>query len=382
VTCWAAVSDLVPLYPVYALFFAETGLSDAAISALFAIWSTVGLLTEVPLGAVADRFSRRAALIAAGVVQAAGYALWTALPGFGAFAAGFVLWGVAGSLVSGSLEALLYDGLVAAKAGQRFPRVLGLVRAANLLALLPAAGAATALYGLGGFRLVGWASVGCCLAAAALATCLPEPPRSASAPPEGSGDEPADADTGSYLATLRSGLVHAATRPAMRAAVVVVALLGGLDAFEEYIPLLAQHWGVPTAAVPLAAVGVPLAGALGAALGTVGDRLRPAALGMVLAASAVLLAATGVLRHPLGLVCVAGFYGVYRMVLVVADTRLQQRIDGPARATVTSVAGLGTELVTFVVYLVWPLGGVAGVAGMSLAAALALPYALHRRRRR
>lgn len=369
VVCWAAVSDLVPLYPLYPLLFADHGLSDAAISALFAIWSTVGLLTDVPLGAVADRFSRRNALVAAGVLQAAGYALWTAAPGFAAFAAGFVLWALSGSLVSGALEALIYDGLVAVNAQQRFARVLGLVRATGLLALLPAAGAASVLFGLGGFRLVGWVSVGCCLAAAAFATRLPEPPRAAC--PDGP-------DSGGFPATLRAGLVEAVVRRGVRRTVVVLALLGGLDAFEEYIPLLAQQWGVPIEAVPLATLAVPLAGALGAALGGAGARLPSAVLATTLTASMVLFSGTGVLHRPIGLVVVAAVYGIYRMALVVIDTRLQRQIDGTVRATVTSIAGLGTEMVTLLIYALWPLSGVTGVAALGLVMALMLPYALGR----
>lgn len=367
VVCWAAVSELVPLYPLYSLLFADRGMSGSAISGLFTIWSTVGLLTDVPLGAVADRFSRRAALVAAGALQAAGYALWTAAPGFAAFAAGFVLWALSGSLVSGALEALIYDGLAAERAQAWFPRALGLVRAAGLLALVPAAGAASVLFDLGGFRLVGWVSVGCCLAAAALATRLPEPPRS---------ECPDGPDSGGFLVTLRTGLAEAVARPGVRTIILALALLGGLDAFEEYIPLLAQDWGVPVGVVPLATLAVPLAGALGAALGGAGSRLPSALLATMLAASMVLLGGTGVLRRPIGLVGVAAFYGIYRMALVVADTRLQRQIDGPVRATVTSIGGLGAELTTLLVYALWSMCGVTGVAVLGLVAALALLFAL------
>lgn len=368
------MSDLIPLYPLYSLLFADSGLSDAAISVLFAIWSSVGLLTDVPLGALADRYSRRAALVGAGVLQAAGYALWTVAPGFGGFAAGFVVWALSGSLVSGALEALIYDGLAAVRAHARFTRTLGMVRAAGLVALLPGAGAASVLFGLGGYRLVGWVSVGCCLLAAAVATRLPEPPRAGRAETDDGGDS----DTRGYLATLRAGLAEAVARPGVRTAVLAVAVLGSLDAFEEYIPLLAEHWGVSVAAVPLATLGVPLAGALGAAFGWAGNRLSSVALASALTVSLVVLAVTGVLHRPIGLAGIALFYGIYRMVLVVSDARLQTRVDGPARATVTSIAGLGTELITLLVYAVWPVGGVIGVAGVGLAAALMLPFSLRR----
>lgn len=375
------MSDLIPLYPLYSLLFADNGLSDAAISVLFAIWSSVGLLTDVPLGAVADRYSRRAALVGAGLLQAAGYTLWTVAPGFSGFAAGFVLWALSGSLVSGALEALIYDGLAAVDAHARFPRVLGMVRAAGLVALLPAAGAATVLFDLGGYCLVGWVSVGCCLLAATVATRLPEPPHPVSdkgpvSDKDDAGGAADESDNGGYLATLRAGLAEAVARPGVRTAVCAVALLGALDGFEEYISLIAEHWGVSVAAVPLATLGVPLAGALGAALAGAGNRLSSAVLVSAMTASLVLLGATGVLHRPVGLAGIALFYGIYRMVLVVSDTRLQMRVDGAARATVTSVAGLGTELITLLLYAVWPVGGVVGVAGLGLTAALMLPFAL------
>lgn len=353
----------MPLYPLYALLFADTGLGNAEISALLALWSAVGLLAEVPSGALADRFSRRYALVAAGLLQAFGYVLWIALPGFPAFAAGFVLWGLGGALVSGAFEALLYDGLAAVGADEEYPRVLGWVTAAGLLAQLPSAAAATALFSLGGYDLVGWVSAGTCLAAAALASRLPEPSR----------DQTGDTGADSYLTTLRAGLAEVAARPAVRAAVLAVAMLASLDGLEEYFPLLAQDWGVPTTVVPLAMLAIPLAGAAGAALGGAASRLRPSDLAVVLGVAVLALGVAGLVRHPAGLAGVALFYGLYRLVLVVVDARLQQQIDGPARATVTSVAGMGSELAAFALFAGWALGGLMLVVALMLVAALALP---------
>ena len=56
---WAALSELVPYYPLYALLFLDTGLSEAQISVLFALWSITAFVAEVPTGALADRWSRR-----------------------------------------------------------------------------------------------------------------------------------------------------------------------------------------------------------------------------------------------------------------------------------------------------------------------------------
>jgi hypothetical protein len=75
-------------------------------------------------------------------------------------------------------------------------------------------------------------------------------------------------------------------------------------------------------------------------------------------------------------------YGAYRAVLVVVEARLQAEITGDARATLTSVAGVGAELSAFLVYGGWAVGGTWGIAALlALAVPLVVP-ALRRRERR
>jgi predicted MFS family arabinose efflux permease len=349
---WAALSELVPLYPLYALLFTDHGLSDARISGLFALWSITSFLTEVPAGALADRWSRRGAIVLAGILQAVAFAIWTAAPGYAAFAAGFVVWGLAGALVSGASEALVHDGLAAVGAAESYARVNGWMVSAELLVQLPTAGAAAALFAVGGYPLVGWVSAGVCLAAAALALRFPEAPPTA----DDEDDVP-----------LRRGVLEALRRPALRWAVLAAALVGGLDAVEEYFPVLAADWGVPTTAVPVAVVGIALAGALGAALGGRAERLPSGVLLGLLAGAGVCLAAAALWARPVALAVTAVFYGLYLAVLVVAGARLQARITGPHRATITSIAGIGIEVAALLVFAAWAIGGPVAVAALVLA---------------
>jgi predicted MFS family arabinose efflux permease len=349
---WAALSELVPYYPLYALLFLDTGLSNAQISALFAVWSVTSFVAEVPSGALADRWSRRGVVVLAGVLQAAAFVIWTAAPQAWAFALGFVVWGLSGALVSGASEALVYDGLAAVGAADSYVRVNGWMTAAELLVQVPTAFAAGALYAIGGYALVGWVSVGTCLAAAALALRFPEAARTA--------DD-------SLAGTLRHGVGEALRSPALRLLVLAVALIGGLDAVEEYFPVLAGEWGVATSAVPVAVLVVALAGAAGAALGGRADRLRGGTLLSLLVVAAGCLALAAVWARPAALVLVAVFYGLYLAVLVVAEARLQDRIASAHRATITSVAGLGIELAALLVFAAWALGGPLAVAVLVLA---------------
>ncbi|HEV7188312.1 MAG TPA: MFS transporter [Blastococcus sp.] len=341
----------MPYYPLYALLFVETGLSDGEISGLFALWSVTGFVAGVPTGALADRWSRRGCLVLAGVLQAGAFALWTAFPVPASFAAGLVVWGVAGALMSGAAEALVYDGLAAVGAAGSYLRVRGRMSAAELLVQLPTALAATVLFALGGYPLVGWASVAFCLAAATVALRFPEAPRAA-----------AGEDAGS----LRSALADVLRRPGLRLSALAVALIGGLDAVEEYFPVVAADRGVPVATVPLAVLGISLAGAAGAALAERAGRLPGRALPAMLALSAAALGTAVVLPAPAALAGVAVFYALYLAVLVVAEARLQDRIGSARRATVTSVAALGIELSSLVVFGTWALGGLGAIAVLVL----------------
>jgi MFS family permease len=349
---WAALSELVPYYPLYALLFLDTGLSDAQISVLFAIWSVTALLTEVPAGALADAWSRRGAVVLASVLQAVAFVVWTVAPSFWPFAVGFVIWGVGGALVSGASEALVHDELAAVGAEGSFGRVYGWMTAAELLVQVPTAVAASALFALGGYELVGWASVVACLAAAALATRFPEAPRL-----------PDDEDA----PPLRAGVVEALRRPALRLAVPAVALIGGLDAVEEYFPVLAADQGVPAAAVPFAVLGIALAGAAGAALGGRVSRLPDRAIPVLLAVAGSFLLVAAMAPGLSALAAAAVFYALYLAVLVAAEAQLQARITGPYRATITSVAGLGIELAALLVFAAWAFGSVPAVAALVLA---------------
>src|SRR5918997_2489197 len=288
---WAALSELVPYYPLYALLFLDTGLSGAQVSLLFGVWSVTAFLTEVPAGTFADRWSRRGVLVLGGVLQAVSFVVWTAPPSFWAFFAGFVIWGVAGALWSGAAEALVYDELAAVGAEDSFARVNGAMTAAELLVQVPTAVAASLLFAAGGYELVGWVSVAFCLAAAALATRFPEAPR---------------ADDGEdLLVTLRAGVRQAVRTPGLRLVVLSVALVGGLDAVEEYFPVMAGDWGLGTAVVPYAALAVSLAGGVGAWLGGRAGRLPSPALLGALAVGGGLLVLAGAWARPAALAAVA-----------------------------------------------------------------------------
>ena len=224
---YAFLSDLVLLYPVYALLFADTGLSVGQISSLFVIWSVGGILLEVPSGAWADAVSRRLLLRLAPLVTAAGYALWVLLPSYPAFAAGFLLWGAGGALVSGALEALVWTELDRLGAAGRYARLLGRAKTAGVLGVLVAGALAGPVLAAGGYLAVGAASVLACLLAAAVAARFPEHRERPAIPSR--QDDAAGADDEAELGwwgNLRAGVAQVRSDRPVRAAVLLVGVGG------------------------------------------------------------------------------------------------------------------------------------------------------------
>ncbi|MCX5064566.1 MFS transporter [Micromonospora lupini] len=378
---YAFLSDLVLLYPLYVVLFADTGLSVGQISSLFVIWSAAGILFEVPSGAWADVVSRRLLLCLAPLVTAAGYALWVLVPSYPAFAVGFLLWGAGGALVSGALEALVWTELDRLGAVGRYARVLGRARTAGVLGVVVTGVLAGPVLAVGGYPVVGVASVLACLLAAAVATRFPE-----QAPPGTSGTSDDDGDL-TWWDTLRAGVTQVRTRPPVRAAVLLVAVVAAdWGALDEYTPLLAVDTGVGARAVPLLLLLLWAGVTVGGLLAPAGERLGRRGYAALLVLVAVALAGGALVRNPAGFVLLAVAFGAAQLATVLADARLQARITGSSRATVTSLAGMATDLLIIGTYAGYGLVATAAGNAVAFAAAagayLVVALVLLARRRR
>jgi hypothetical protein len=341
VLAYYATRDLLPLYGVYTLYFADHGLTPTAISTLLVIWSLTGFVLEIPSGAWADVVDRRLLLVVSGAVYVAAFTTWLVWPTYAGLALGFVLWGASSSAMSGTFEALLHDELTARGQAADYPRLIGWAHSAAMAAVLVAMLSAAPLFAVGGYALVGWTSVGVAVLHTGLATLLPRAPVAAPSSGPGAG----------YLVMLRSGVREAVRHRAVRGAVVVCALVVGCSALDEYFPLVARDQGASTAQVSVV-VGV-IAGfeLLGTALAGRTAAMSARTLAVVVTSAGAALA-LGCLVGPLAVTTSAiGLgYGLLGNAMVVTEARLQAVISGPARATVTSVAGISTEVVALSVY--------------------------------
>ncbi|GAA3241891.1 hypothetical protein GCM10020256_65300 [Streptomyces thermocoprophilus] len=283
------------------------------------------------------------------------------LPSYGAFALGFVLWGARGALGSGALEALVYEELDRIGAAGRYARVMGRAHAAGLAGVMAAMAAAGPVFARGGYPAVGTASVLACLLTAATATRFPEHRRPL-------------ADDERWAAVLKSGLSAARRDRRLRAAVLLVPAVGAIwGSLDEYTPFLARETGVPDAFVPYALLLIWAGATVGGLFAGPAERLGTRGLAALLAGAALALAAGALTGRPAGLLLVAVAFGGFQLATVLADARMQHRIEDTGRATLTSVAGLGTEVATVAVYGAYAaIGSMAGHG--TVFAVLSVPY--------
>ncbi|GAA3372884.1 MFS transporter [Streptomyces sannanensis] len=350
---------------MYALLFTEHGLSAAEISSLFVIWSVTSFVLEVPFGVWADMVSKRLLLCVAPVLVGCGFALWTVLPSFPSFAAGFLLWGAGGALRSGALQALAYEELEQAGAPHAYARVMGRAQAFGTAAIALATALASPVLTLGGYGALGFASVTVCALGVVAGRALPETGGKSTSPPD------AEDDAGP-IALLKHGFTEVRTSRAVLGALVLASVATGVEAIDEYLPLLAKDMGAPDAVVPLLLLAVMAGMAVGQWCAEHGEDRW---LGPVLAAGAVLLVVGALSGRPAGMFPIAAAFGAFEWVRVRTDALLQSRIGDRTRAMVSSLAGLGMEVVAVLVYASYALGSIWWGPGQLLALA-AVPYLL------
>jgi hypothetical protein len=278
----------------------------------------------------------------------------------------------------------VYEELECGGAEGGYPRLMGRATALGTIAAGVATGLAAPVFAAGGFAAVGAASVVVCVAAAAVGVSLPEHRR---ADPAGAVESSAGGAEGSAgsaggagnpmawrsLAAIVADGAHELRRsPALRAALLlvpaVVTVWGSLD---EYLPLLATESGAAAPDVPLLALLVYAGMAAGGVLADRVSRLRGRGIGCVLAAAAALLAAGALAGTPAGFALVALAFAGFQAVTVVVDARLQAAIEGRARSTVTSLAGLLTEVATIATYALYAAGSAVASHALLFAACAA-----------
>jgi MFS family permease len=320
--------DLIFAYPIYAVLFQSRGMSVLQISMLLMWWNISAGLLEMPTGALADHWSRRNMLVIAPLAKMTCFVIWYLADGsFFLFALGFTFWSIGGSFQSGTLEAMLYDGLLLLGCEGDYEKVRGRQRVCRHLAL----GAAEITGGLLAYYSMNWALL---LSAAPLAMAflvavtMREPPRAAHV-----------ADN-HYFAHFRNAWREFRHNRSFRYALAYQMLaVGVLGEMDEYDPLYYTLLGVPLYALGWLQATRAVAEALG---NLAAHRLKRLAIIEPLAPLliGVLLVLVGLFPCKAMAALIILSYLILSPVEVIIEGKMQNSMRTASRATVLSGASL------------------------------------------
>lgn len=328
---FAFLDEVGPLITLHTLWFVDHGVSAGQISAVFILWAAVGLVLEVPSGALADRVDRRKLVAGALALRALGFAVWLQWPTVAGMAVGAVLWATQSALASGAWEALIFDELTALEQQDDYQRTHARIEQASTAGIFVGTVAAWALLQAdASLAALGWATVALHLPCWLAVRTLP-------AVPFALDDD--DLSFASWWRTLKAGVAQVTDRPPVARLVAVAAALGGLLLLDEYVPLLGRARGAGDDEVALLVLTVWLGGLLGSEAAA---RLtwRSRAVAVVLFGGTT-LALGGLLAGPWWLLpSLALGYATQIFAWISTDARLQEQLDSATRATATSVREL------------------------------------------
>ena len=104
-----ALNNALFFLPVVMLFYGHKGLGMGDFFLIQGIFSLSVFVLEIPTGYIGDLFSRKNTLIIGTIIWIIGYLIWIFGDGFWAVLGGELTFAVALSLISGTVEAYLYD---------------------------------------------------------------------------------------------------------------------------------------------------------------------------------------------------------------------------------------------------------------------------------
>lgn len=354
---YQAVASCSFFSPIFYVYYQErVGLAAATVLWLQSYYLAVRALLDVPLGALADRYSRRACLVAYALGQAAGAAVLVGAPTAAAVVAAETIFAAAAAVKSGADSALLFDGLKAAGRLDLYPRAES--RAQAVVSLV--SGATAILGGLlaaRDLRLPYVATVIAAILGAVIAGTL--------------GDEaPARSERTTTARLMLDAAQETLTTPVVR----WVMALAAFAVVTSHVYYYLQQPYLRAIGVPLALFGVVFAATKGvtAVVASLADRVD-AALGprrttALMAATPVLgLGAMAAVGRPEGAVLLLTrgvLDGLWQPLMNVYLNRL---VESRLRATMLSVQSLVARLALAAALALLGLGTAALGLGRTLA---------------
>ncbi len=115
-------------YVIERLFWASKGITVMQVVWIEIIYATIIMILELPMGMIADRFSRKKLIVADAILSLVEFFIITIATTFGHFAIAIAFSALGHTLQSGAHNALVYDTLKEDKKTTAFEKVLGRIR--------------------------------------------------------------------------------------------------------------------------------------------------------------------------------------------------------------------------------------------------------------
>jgi len=352
------VREFMPLVAVWVVYLTDyRHLTLAQVGLMEGLFWLVKLGAEIPSGAFADRYGRRASMLMGVVLEASGLVLFGYASDFAILTASYVIWGIGFAFRSGAEEAYLYDALAADERSHEYTDRMGVLWAINLGGSLCGSIAGGVIAVMVSLPAAIFATVGSYVLVLPLLLMMQEPPR-------------ATTTRRGYTEVLREGFAIVRREHALRnmvfLQVVLMSAWAGFSILSQ--PFLQQH-GVPLSLYGVASGAVML---LSGATGLVSGRVVrwigiSKALVVAMVGAVAGLAMLALVDH---VVAYAGFAitsAAIGLVQPASIAYVNDRVDSSARATVMSLSPFGQSIA---IALTNTAAGVLGDASPQLAYAI------------
>lgn len=164
--------------PVVMLFYNYKGLSMGDFFLIQGIFSLAVFVLEIPTGYIGDLFSRKHTLIIGNFIWIAGYLIWIFGKGFWAVLSGELIFAVTLSLISGTVEAYLYDLLKKRHKEEKFHQKYAKMEMLGNLMLTISTLTGAFIYQFLGPSIPLWGSIICLIVSTIILILLPDVPES------------------------------------------------------------------------------------------------------------------------------------------------------------------------------------------------------------
>lgn len=331
----AACTGIVFYYALDKVFMQARGLSLTEMVVIEIIYSAIVVLTEVPSGALSDRWSRKYVLALNSLFFALNTIVWAVSHSFWLFVLGVVFGALHSTFQSGTNTSLLYDSLREMGRESQYARYLGKTRAITAIAFIFAAIVGGAIGQRFGTEATFWCTLPFTISAGFTALGIYEPRFHRS--------------TGeiSYWKHINKTFNHLVVNPKIiHMAMILVAITIPALLFDEYAQLYFSFVGVSIFGLGvLAAVN----GGIDALFNTFAHSLarfrHDVLFSVCMATMGLGFIVAGTLSNTLGIPLLFIGASAFFIVAILAESDINVRLASSIRATSESFFSLAEKLI-------------------------------------